>query len=484
MDLCHDQLSDSPSKNSYVPSYVAGSYYQLPDKMLALPGEAQLSPKGAAPPVVSPVPPPPKQNSQALVDALRTLQEKIKRLEQERLQAEKSYTQSSHDARKHEPRATSSSLTQDNHRRELDSKLQSAESRCKMLERQLDSMRRMVDGARKDKDAPVDSQQQKQPSNTDNHEKLQKLESECVKLGRTQNLSEMKLAILEHKFLKEEHERKLVQEKAGQLQRELDLSLRLSSPAVQQTKPKKTPQKPILKSPRSNGMASPRRKTIPFVAGMSTNPSHSVHANLQSILHMMKHHQPQLCERVSALHRTGCGARKCLRMDGQPAEPEPDAQSLGSLSDILLALQDELGQMGFEHQELMRQIEATEHLEQRHELQRELESMVARMDKKGSQITKLRKHQQTVGRAGNYPYPQVDPAAAHHQQGDQEAERRAAFLDISCQAQNSSSGEAEQRRPAEPPHSQRDTEAAEQPQTRRHLLGTLVTNDYIELVCF
>ncbi|XP_077409013.1 centrosomal protein CEP57L1 isoform X2 [Vanacampus margaritifer] len=399
------KLSDSPSKNSYI-----GSYYQPPNKMLAMPGEAQLAPKGAEPPVESPGPQPTKQNSQAVVDALRTLQDKIKRLEQERLQTEKSYPQLSHDARKHEPVATSTSLpvTEGNNRRELDSKLQSAESRCKVLERQLDYMRRMVDGARQDKDAPVDNQQEKQPSNPDNHvqrEKLQKLESECLKLSRTQNLSEMKLAVLEQRLLKEEHERKLVQEKAGQLQRELDLSLRLSSsspPAVQQPKPKKTPQKPIPKSPRPNGTASPRHQSIPFVAGMSTNPSHSVHANVQSILHMMKHHQPQLCERVSALHRTGFGARKSLRMDGQPVtarrdgEPEADAQSLSSLSDLLLALQDELGQMGFEHQELMRQIDATQHTEQRRELQRELESMVARMDKKGAQITKLRKHQQTV----------------------------------------------------------------------------------------
>lgn len=50
----------------------------------------------------------------------------------------------------------------------------------------------------------------------------------------------------------------------------------------------------------------------------------------------------------------------------------------------------------------MRQIDATQHMEQRHELQRELESMVARMDKKGAQITKLRKHQQSVGQAGPY----------------------------------------------------------------------------------
>ncbi|KAM9778718.1 centrosomal protein CEP57L1 isoform X2 [Syngnathus typhle] len=402
MELSHDKLLDSPSKNSYI-----GSYYQPPDKILALPKEAGLTPKTAETRMDGPELQPTIQNSQGVADALKTLQEKIKRLEQERQQAGKSL-----DARKHEPAATSTSLpvTESENRSELDSKLQSAESRCKMLEKQLDYMRKMVDGARTHKGTPMDNQKQreKEPSNANNQiqrEKLQKLESDCLKLSRTQNLSEMKLAVLEQRLLKEEHERKLVQEKAGQLQRELDLNLRLSSPpAVHQTKPKKTPQKPILKSPISNGIQ--RHKRIPFVAGTSTSPSHSVHANMQSILHMFKHHHPQLCERLSTLHCSGgAGARKSLRMDVQLAaqEPEPDSQSLGSLSDLLLALQDELGQMGFEHQELMRQIDATQQMEQRNKLQRELESMVARMDKKGAQIIKLRKHQQTVHKLSQQP---------------------------------------------------------------------------------
>lgn len=40
-------------------------------------------------------------SSSAVVDALKTLQEKIRRLELERMQAEKSYQQFSHDAQKH-----------------------------------------------------------------------------------------------------------------------------------------------------------------------------------------------------------------------------------------------------------------------------------------------------------------------------------------------------------------------------------------------
>lgn len=120
---------------------------------------------------------------------------------------------------------------------------------------------------------------------------------------------------------------------------------------------------------------------------------------------MMKHHQPQLCERVSALQRSGCAAKKSLQKDFSPSsttcdKPDRDPQrvheSLDSLSDLLLALQDELGQMSFEHQELVHQIDAMQHGEQMQDLQRELERLVARMEEKGAQITKLRKHQQTV----------------------------------------------------------------------------------------
>ena len=49
-----------------------------------------------------------------------------------------------------------------------------------------------------------------------------------------------------------------------------------------------------------------------------------------------------------------------------------------------------------EHQELVRQVDAAQHREQRQDLQRELERLVARMEEKGAQITKLRKHQQSV----------------------------------------------------------------------------------------
>uniref|UniRef100_A0A3B4B2X9 Cep57 centrosome microtubule-binding domain-containing protein n=1 Tax=Periophthalmus magnuspinnatus TaxID=409849 RepID=A0A3B4B2X9_9GOBI len=135
----------------------------------------------------------------------------------------------------------------------------------------------------------------------------------------------------------------------------------------------------------------------------STSPSHSVHANVQSVLHLMKHHQPQLHERVSLLHRSVGAARKSLRkkasssiLQRHNSESSESEQSLSSLSDLLLALQDELGQMSFEHLELMQQIDGTHDHKNRQDLKNELERLVTKMEEKGAQITKLRKHQQMV----------------------------------------------------------------------------------------
>ncbi|XP_054871638.1 centrosomal protein CEP57L1 isoform X2 [Amphiprion ocellaris] len=387
METHVDQILDSPSKNSYI-----GSYYQPPDRLLPVSRQLELPEKSSVsvdPQMASSQVPQTKRNidSKAVVDALKTLQEKIRRLELERKEAEKSYRQFSHEAQKHQQAAalcsqTSASLseTDNSARKGMDAKLQSAEARCKVLEKQLDYMRKMVENAKKERSALIENQtslQSQHPSNSNNQtqrEKLEKLESECLKLSRTQTLAE--------------------------LQRELDVNLRLSVPTTEEKKAKKKTKKTVK---TEVALSSPRRQKMPFVAGTSTSPSHSVHANVQTILHMMKHHQPQLCERVSALHRTGCGAKKSLQKDFPPSstalhKPDrlPPDQLLSSLSDLLLGLQDELGQMSFEHQELMCQIDAVQHQEQKRDLQRELERLLTRMEEKGAQITKLRKHQQMV----------------------------------------------------------------------------------------
>uniref|UniRef100_A0A3Q3X3S2 Centrosomal protein 57kDa-like protein 1 n=1 Tax=Mola mola TaxID=94237 RepID=A0A3Q3X3S2_MOLML len=242
-------------------------------------------------------------------DALKTLQQKIRQLELERKRAEKSYRaeQFSHSAQNH-------------HQQE--SKLQGVEARCKVLEKQLDYMRKMVENAKKERNALVENQvaslqsQQSSSSNTQSQrEKLDKLERECLKLSRTQAMAELWLRI--------------------------DFYL----PSFVQ----------------------------------STSPSHSVHANVQSILHMMKHHQPQLCERVTALHRSVSFYKKKKK------------NSFTFTHFVIL-----VGFLVSEHQELVSQIDGAQHREQREDLQRELERLVAKMEEKGVQITKLRKHQKTI----------------------------------------------------------------------------------------
>ena len=64
------------------------------------------------------------------------------------------------------------------------------------------------------------------------------------------------------------------------------------------------------------------------------------------------------------------------------------------MADLLLQLQDEFGHMSFEHQELSRQIaEAGEDHGLCDDLERELDTLVARMEAKGEQIARLRRHQ-------------------------------------------------------------------------------------------
>ncbi|NXU37406.1 CEP57 protein, partial [Drymodes brunneopygia] len=88
-------------------------------------------------------------------------------------------------------------------------------------------------------------------------------------------------------------------------------------------------------------------RDVPFVAGKSTSPSHSVTANVQHVLHLMKHHTKALCNRhvvndtplakPSSIGHPASKSRPSLLMDSSSSQEE--------LSEVLLTLQDEFGQM-------------------------------------------------------------------------------------------------------------------------------------------
>lgn len=398
------QRLDSPSRNSYI-----GSYYEPPDTVIPLPRRLDFpfhSVADSEPSTTSHRVPRPKSSldSKGVVEALKTLQEKIIRVEAETSRhTEKSRQMSQEVQTKLQFTGLTTHLTTHS---QHPKKGHDVIVRCKTLQKCVENTKRCIERAEKDKGTLLESQTllQKEQLNTSiqlQNLKLEKLESECEKLSRTQTLSEMKLAILEEKLQKEEQQRKLVQEKAEVLQREFDSTLQSGTEELKVKKTKKFRKK----TSRQSELKSPRRsfdQKMPFVAGTSTSPSHSVHANVQSILHLMKHHQPQLHERVSQLQKPTSRVRKGLHKNFsissnvQQKLNRESSESEESLSDLLLALQDELGQMSFEQQELMNQIDNTLDHNKKQDLKHELERLVSKMEVKGAQITKLRKHQHTI----------------------------------------------------------------------------------------
>ncbi|XP_060738615.1 centrosomal protein CEP57L1 isoform X1 [Tachysurus vachellii] len=389
---------DSPSKHSYI-----GSFYAPPDRMTH--HDQDKSNQNLIRSSRSTSHTTPDTGSRAVIAALKSLQEKMRRLELERLQAEKNVERFAQAARQcaNSGNQTSHQLQsrdgESSKRKELVSQLHSAEARCSLLEKQLEYMRKLVESAQREKSSPVDrdrEEKKSKPTEPQIQAQLQKLEEECIKLTNTQSEAERKIKLLERRLLEEEHERKLVQEKAEELQRELETNLLFSAAEVKpKKKKKKTKEKTMNK--KSVNPEVPQRvtaKRMPFVAGTSTSPSYSVNANVQTVLHLLKTRQPRMCERTQSLHSAEPKRRSCSQRGSQ--SQSDGAAAMGSLSDLLLALQDELGHMSFEHQELVRQIDETDKRELREDLERELDCLVRRMEEKAAQITKLRKHQQTV----------------------------------------------------------------------------------------
>ncbi|XP_066533476.1 centrosomal protein CEP57L1 [Hoplias malabaricus] len=417
MDRFRESVSyvDSPSKQSYI-----GSYYNPPEKMshqmcaTTVPLRQDKAKKAINLKEITAqtYQTTPDAGSRAVIAALKTLQEKMRRLELERVQAERNVEQFSQAAHCYsssiantEPQVGARGKDS-TRRKELVSQLHSAEARCSLLEKQLDYMRKMLEDAERERITSVNTEESKllsaertvhDPQIQTQLQKLDRLERQYVKLTTTQSEAERKIEHLELKLLEEEHERKLVQEKAEELQRELEANLFTISTAEVKHKRKKSKEKALSKKSVRTEVSVPKclpkAKRMPFVAGTSTSPSHSLNANVQSVLHLMKTRQPRLCEKVYASQRRTENHKSTHQTAPSPSER---AAALDSLSELLLALQDELGQMSFEHQELVKQIDETDQFELKEDLERELDCLVRRMEEKSTQISKLRKHQQTV----------------------------------------------------------------------------------------
>ncbi|XP_038616974.1 centrosomal protein CEP57L1 isoform X2 [Tachyglossus aculeatus] len=186
-------------------------------------------------------------NGEALLLALKTLQEKIHHLELERLQAEDSLNVLSKEAVQYKKAWQCETLEKDlahqevmRQKKDMTVQLRAALVHSSLLEKRLDDMRKMVFNAELERNVILKQQQpcktklqmekdQNQMKLCTKLEKLDILEKECFRVAANQRTVEGKINQLEEKLCEEQHQRKLIQEKAAQLQTGLEVNRILMS---------------------------------------------------------------------------------------------------------------------------------------------------------------------------------------------------------------------------------------------------------------
>uniref|UniRef100_A0A2I3HNA0 Centrosomal protein CEP57L1 n=1 Tax=Nomascus leucogenys TaxID=61853 RepID=A0A2I3HNA0_NOMLE len=327
---------------------IVGSYHKPPERVF-VPSLIQNEPSQNCHPVNLEVTSPKilhSPNSQALILALKTLQEKIHRLELERTQAEDNLNILSREAAQYK-KALENETNERNlahqelikQKKDISIQLSSAQSRCTLLEKQLEYTKRMVLNVEREKNMILEQQAQLQREKEQDQmklyaklEKLDVLEKECFRLTTTQKTAEDKIKHLEEKLKEEEHQRKLFQDKASE----------------------KT--KCIKRGPP--WQICSKFGALPFVA---EKPSRTT----------------SWCKAI-------------------PPDSEKSISICDNLSELLMAMQDELDQMSMEHQELLKQMKKTESHSVCDDIECELECLLKKMEIKGEQISKLKKHQDSV----------------------------------------------------------------------------------------
>ncbi|KAK3770411.1 hypothetical protein RRG08_012154 [Elysia crispata] len=420
----------------------------------------------------------PTSDRDAVISALKNLQDKVKKLELERTQAEQnlqtlaSETEQYKDMLNHDKTSgkgkqfTFGSYMENgdgyaaNQAKELEGQLTSAENRCRQLELQLENMRTMVHTSernrrelmertarvRQDKDNAVFAGSEGKcgggAADTAGHmDRLNELERDQMRLTATQTLAETKIRELEEKVKEERVHRRLLQERTAHLESEtkqvkkgpqvpppnqppahapripvtaqtphIPKKSTGTSAAAKVIKSKKPPKKKIKKkaAPPKRPHSSPTLRDkeqnrhyrlnlaeIPFVAGKSTSASHSLGANVQKVLAMMKSHNKALCASHPWSHRPGSPSSSCSS-SGEATESSSGLQDLGEL---LNQLQDEFGYLCSQQQEVMTRLHeahASGDFRLQTNLEAQLDTLVSRMEAKSGQISKIRQHQQKL----------------------------------------------------------------------------------------
>jgi len=411
-----------------------------------------------------------ESKSKAVMQALKGLQDKIQRLEVDRTQAESNLRSLANETKDYKDllrkqQNISGSPIADSSSKNMESKLDKAQGRCEVLEKQLEHMRNiMLQNQSTSRSSPPTvfstppslrrsfsipppiSASPPKPSGTTYYStvqgvsppktsvntccssirgespaiaKLNDLEREHLKLTASQSMTEGKIRELEGKIHEERHHRKLLQDKANQLQsamseqtsqpvefkkekeQEMPRKIKkrkksLRCPAVEKKETIRTSSHRTWHQQRSKSASSADHylldlQNIPFVVGQSTGRSHSLGANIQNILSIMKSHN-NLCtsDHHSPKHRPPTTA------SNSTTSLQTHAYSNDDLNGLLSTLQDEFAQLGFEHREISSRLTELDEPNLISDYERELERVVERMETKGKQIHVIRDHIKTI----------------------------------------------------------------------------------------
>ncbi|KAF6113145.1 centrosomal protein 57 like 1 [Phyllostomus discolor] len=248
-------------------------------------------------------------------------------------------------------------------------------------EKQLEYTKRMVLNVEREKNMILEQQAQLQREKEQDQmklqaklEKLDVLEKECFKLTTTQKTAEDKIKHLEEKLKEEEHQRKLFQDKASELQTGLEVNRILMSSV---SNPKQSKEK---------------KKSSKKTKCLKREPPQQIYSKFGS-LPIVAEKKPAEVTEPSCLCRPTRTTSQCKAV---PLDSEKSVSICDNLSELLMAMQDELDQMSIEHQELLNQMKETESQSVCEDIECELEHLIKKMEIKGEQISKLMKHQDSV----------------------------------------------------------------------------------------
>ena len=399
----------------------------------------------------------PETQSHAVLSALKELQDKIRRLELGKSSAETKIKALATETQKQKERLSitqenvspksmtrsqSPSYLTSNHKdisfsstfstkendnllsSQVENQLKNADTRCKLLEKQLENMRGFVQNAEKERSKALELQLNLEREHgriaAENHEtkskllSLKSLQEKYSEMAARKDLSENKVNELEQKLLLEKHQKQLILDKANELEaerksREIILKEDHSKSRTIAEKPLEDA-KPIVKakkiaSKKNSALAKPsfpphyrlNLADIPFVIGTSTSPSHAVSANVQSLLHDLKHHSPLYCnENVLKNKKKKRTKKKKVSNSDSNVQIKVLSEADEDLNDLLLTLQDEYGKLTYQYQLLGKQLDETYDKQLHDELLDEQKQVTTKMEQKRDQISTLQRHKSLI----------------------------------------------------------------------------------------